>query len=310
MFDAKGAVKTDPQLFPNLLFAFVLTACAMALQVVLSVPFEVVAAVYAVATKQPPSHPVQHPLVLGLINLVAFGGVIALGIHLAKTPPREILALRRVRGVLLLPILFSTLGAAIVLSEADNVFRWILPMPEFVADLFRSLFSMETSWWGSIFALVLVAPGTEEVLFRGLILRGLLSRHRAHLAILISAALFAFAHLNPWQVVSASALGGLFGWWYHRTHSIVPGLIGHALVNGSVLACGYLPVEITGFNKGEPHAAVEFQPVWFSAAGLVVLAIGIWLFHRWSPKPEKPPQLAYGGPPPPVISPPIAGHSI
>jgi len=293
-------MKPAPQ-FPNALFALVLTVCVIALQMALSVPFEVVAAVYALATKQPLSHPVQHPLVLGLINLVAFGGVVALGIYLAKTPPREIFAFRRVRCALWLPILLSTIGAAVLLSEADNVFRWLFPVPKFVAELFRTLFSADTSWWGSVFALVVVAPLTEEVLFRGLILRGLLSRHDVRLAVLVAAALFAFAHLNPWQLISASSLGVMFGWWYHRTRSLVPGLTGHALANGLVLACGYLPVEIAGFNNGEPYAAAEFQPLWFDAAGLAVLAVGIWLFHRWSPKPQKSSCPAYDGRTPPVI---------
>lgn len=297
-------------LFPNALFAVVLTVCVTALQMALAMPFELVAAVYAVVTKQPPSHPVQHPLVLGLINLGAFAGVVAFGIYLAKTPPREILAFRRVRGVLLLPILLCTLGAAVVLSEADNVFRWLFPVPRFLADFFRNLFSTDASWWASLFALVVVAPVTEEILFRGLILRGLLSRHGVRLAVLMSAVLFALAHLNPWQLISAGSLGVLFGWWYHRTRSLVPGLIGHALVNGSVLTCGFLPVEITGFNKGEPYATVEFQPLWFDAAGLAVLVVGIWLFHRWSPKPEKALSQAYDGPSPPVIPPPVGEPSI
>jgi membrane protease YdiL (CAAX protease family) len=298
------AVRTDQPVFPNAIFGLVLTVCVVALQMAFAVPLEVAAAIYAGITHQPPSHPAQHPFVLGLINVAAFGSVVGGAIYFAKLPLRAIFAFQRVRGALWLPILLSMAGAVVVLSEADNVFRWIFPVPKFVADIFRNLFSPDESWWGALFVLVVVAPLTEEVLFRGLILRGLLSRHGARLAIVLSAALFALMHMNPWQMISASLFGVLFGWWYHRTRSIVPGLIGHALANGAVLTVGSLPVEIAGFNKGEPYGQTEFQPLWLNATGLVLLALGIWLFHRWSPKP------AYDGPPPPVIPPRICEPSI
>ena len=302
-------MKPDRQ-FPNAGLALMLTAGLVALQIALAIPLELAATVYGAVTQQPPLHPARNPFVLGAINLLSVGGVVTLGIYLAKTSPREIFAFRRVRGLLLLPILLSTAGAAVVLSEADNLFRWIFPVPQFLVEFFRNVFTTDTGWVGPMFALVVVAPVTEEVLFRGLILRGLLSRYDVRLAIVISAALFAMAHLNPWQTISASLLGVLFGWWYYRTRSIVPGLIGHALVNGSVLACGFLPVEISGFNKGEPYAQVEFQPLWFDSAGLFLLAIGIWLFHRWSPKPETPSCPRYDGPTPPIIPPSFSGSSI
>jgi len=308
MVAVRDAMKPDRQ-FPNAGFALLLTAVFVALQMALALPLELIATIYGKVTHQPSLHPAQNPLVLGAINLLAFGGVLRLGLYLAKTSPREIFALRPVRGILLLPILLSTAGAAVVLSEVDNLFRWIFPMPQFLVEFARNLFAMEKGWWGPMFVLVVVAPITEEVLFRGLILRGLLSRHDVRLAIVISAALFALAHLNPWQAASASSLGVLFGWWYYRTGSTVPGLIGHALVNGTVLTCGFLPLEIPGFNKGEPHTQVEFQPLWFDATGLVLIALGLWLFHRWSPRPEKPPCRAYDGPTPPVIPPSFAEPS-
>ncbi len=299
-------MKPDPQ-FPNAGFALLLTAGVIVMQFVLAVPIEVAAMLYSRLAHQPPLHPANNPFVLGAINLLAVGCVVTLGIYLAKSPPWEILAFRRVRTLLLLPILLSTLGAAVVLSETDNLFRWIFPVPQLLADFFRDLMSTDAGWLGPVFGLVVVAPVTEEILFRGLILRGLLSRHNVRLAILLSAALFALAHLNPWQAVSAGSLGVLFGWWYYRTRSIVPGLIGHVLVNGTVLTCGFFPMEIPGFNQGEPYADVVFQPMWFDLTGLFLLGLGLWLFHRWAPQPDKPVQLGYDGPAPPLIPPTLSG---
>ena len=80
----------------------------------------------------------------------------------------------------------------------------------------------------------LLAPLVEEVVFRGAILRSLLSwNQNCWIGIAISAALFALSHLNPAQMPHAFLAGLLLGWMYWRTGSIVPGVVFH-WVNNSV----------------------------------------------------------------------------
>jgi membrane protease YdiL (CAAX protease family) len=99
----------------------------------------------------------------------------------------------------------------------------------------------------------------------------------------LSSMLFGVVHLNPWQFVSASALGLMFAWWYARTRSLVPSLIGHALANAMVVVHAWLPFEVRGFNAGDPFAGTDLQPAWFDALGVALLAAGFWLFHRATP---------------------------
>ena len=89
-------------------------------------------------------------------------------------------------------------------------------------------------------AVGLLAPLTEELVFRGAILRALLlwlgdkrlSQSTATwTAIAVSALLFAIVHLNPAQMPHAFLLGLLLGWIYCRTHSILPGIIFHWINN-------------------------------------------------------------------------------
>ena len=87
--------------------------------------------------------------------------------------------------------------------------------------------------WG-YFAVGLLAPICEELVFRGAILRVLLqwtSRHWS--AIAISALLFALIHFNPAQMPHAFVVGLLLGWLYYRTDSVVPGVVYH-WVNNSI----------------------------------------------------------------------------
>lgn len=87
--------------------------------------------------------------------------------------------------------------------------------------------------WG-YFAIGLLAPVCEELVFRGAVLRALLRWTPRHwLAIAISALLFALIHANPIQMPHALLIGLLLGWLYYRTDSIVPGIVYH-WVNNSI----------------------------------------------------------------------------
>lgn len=87
--------------------------------------------------------------------------------------------------------------------------------------------------WG-YFAVGLLAPVCEELVFRGAVLRALLRWTPRHwTAIAISALLFALVHANPAQMPHAFVIGLLLGWLYYRTDSVVPGVVYH-WVNNSV----------------------------------------------------------------------------
>ena len=116
----------------------------------------------------------------------------------------------------------TVIGTSILISEADNLLRTFLPPPAWFSDYLKSLVSAEISLWGSILSLVVVAPLTEELLVRGLILRGFLSHYSTRKAILASAIFFGVLHLNPWQFIGATVLGILFAWWFVQTRSMLP----------------------------------------------------------------------------------------
>lgn len=103
------------------------------------------------------------------------------------------------------------------------------------ADALQLLTTLVTHPWGWITVGVLV-PIAEEMVFRGAILRTLLTLcgHRWRWgAILLSALLFGLAHGNMAQLLNATLLGCLLGWLYYRSGSIAPGIVFH-MVNNSV----------------------------------------------------------------------------
>lgn len=82
------------------------------------------------------------------------------------------------------------------------------------------------------FVVGLFAPLTEELVFRGAILRALLQwKPNPWVGIVISAFLFALIHMNPAQMPHAIMVGLLLGWMYYRTDSIIPGVVYHWVNN-------------------------------------------------------------------------------
>lgn len=81
---------------------------------------------------------------------------------------------------------------------------------------------------GGYFVIALLAPVVEEVVFRGAILRALLSSMKSKWgAICFTAALFALVHANPAQMPHAFLMGWLMGWLYMKTGSILPAIVFH-----------------------------------------------------------------------------------
>lgn len=259
-------------LYPGIGGAILLTLVALGLQFAIGLCAGLAFTLFHRKLDTPP---------LLLLNTVVFVGVLGWVVRWRKVPLSRILALSPVSPALLAPMVLALCGLAVVSSEINNLTRWFLPMPA----LFRHTFDAITRlpWGLGLLALVVLAPVTEETFFRGLLLRGFLSRYSLRRSLVVSALLFGFIHLNPWQFFHATLLGLVFGWWYARTRSLWPCLIGHALFNAMTLIHPLLPFKVDGFNgAGGPGSPVCFQPLWFDGLGLLLLAAGLWLFRRFT----------------------------
>lgn len=193
------------------------------------------------------------------------------------------------------------LSVPIFVSEVDNLLRWLAPTTDgldqwnMVPDMGRLI---GTSWAGLVLA-VIIGPLVEEIVFRGLILRGLLGHTRPWAAIFVSAVLFALMHFNPAQLPVALALGLALGWIYMRTRSLGLCFLGHAVNNLSASLPMDLPFLVDNYNHVPPPGTSFFHPLWFDATGLTLFCGGLWLIHRWAPagtswrviKPVEPPVL-------------------
>ena len=270
------AIMNRSKAYPGFWHAVLLCVTFVMLQVCLLMPFGILDAIFKL-------HLGSHPAVLGVVNLIACALVLIMGRLIGRLPMPEVFALHHVSGLAVVGVIIASGGAIILLSEADNLVRAVLPPPEWIVRILRDLSSSSEHVWASVFLLVIVAPMTEELMFRGLILRGFLRRFKVVGALVLSSILFGAVHLNPWQFISAAGLGLMFAWWHARTQSLIPSLLGHALANATVVGHQSLPIKIRGFNAGESFGGTELQPFWFDALGLLLLAAGLWLFRVATP---------------------------
>lgn len=108
-----------------------------------------------------------------------------------------------------------------------------------------------TTWSGGLtvlLALVIVAPVTEELLFRGWLLRDLEARYGTTPALLWSSLIFGLAHLQASAIVYASLAGLVLGAVALRTRSTLGSIALHAGVNAMPVLVPPTLIRIEGFN--------------------------------------------------------------
>ena len=116
-----------------------------------------------------------------------------------------------------------------------------------------------------------IAPVVEEMLFRGIILRGFLQRYDRAQAIWGSALLFGLAHLNIYQFVAALVLGAISGWLYERSRSLVPCIALHSAYNTALTLLANAPAGADGDADASMSGGIWLAALLLAAVGLMYL---------------------------------------
>ena len=154
-----------------------------------------------------------------------------------------------------------------------------LPMPEFMQKVFLEFANQNGVF--SFIAIVIAAPIIEELIFRGIILDGLLQRYSPIKSIILSSILFGIVHLNPWQFVSALIIGLFSGWVYYRTRKLSLSILIH-LVNNLVAFLGmYFMDAETMMNESLTELYGGFTNLILIIIGAILVSIlGIFLLRK------------------------------
>ena len=124
---------------------------------------------------------------------------------------------------------FVIIGTIFLYCGIYSPISAIIPMSESTKIAFMN--SAKVPGIFTIFQSVIAAPILEELIFRGIILDGLLKKYSPTKSILISSLIFGLTHLNPSQFVCGLIMGIFTGWVYYRTRSLALAILIHALYN-------------------------------------------------------------------------------
>lgn len=203
-------------------------------------------------------------LAVSAVNVAVLGSVSAVGFLLAREAPAWARG-RSVDKTAWTAVPLTAVGGALVLGFAADLISRILPLPKELERLLGDLAGQPAQ---AVLALMVVAPLTEELLFRGLIQRGLDRRYGFMTALLVTSALFAILHVSPVQAVPAFAAGLYLGWLYRSTGTLWWPMAAHALFNGTSLVLALL------MPDADPAASTPWP---LAVVGAALLAWGLAL---------------------------------
>jgi len=104
----------------------------------------------------------------------------------------------------------------------------LIPVPE----LFKKAIADAAERNGLFsFLLIITLPVLEELIFRGIMLDGLLKNYSPIKSILISSILFGLVYLDPWQFIDGFFIGVFSGWIYYKTKSLSLAIVINVSVN-------------------------------------------------------------------------------
>lgn len=161
--------------------------------------------------------------------VISFGILLPVGMRIWNSYNFEIANIPLKDYLVMLP---GILALSIVVEGMVS----LIPMPDSVMEYFSKMVQMNLPGFLTV---AIAAPILEELIFRGIILRGFLKKYDPQKAIIFSAIIFGVAHLNPWQFVAAFTIGLIIGYMYWKTQSIWPGIFIHFINNSFSFYLGY-----------------------------------------------------------------------
>jgi len=162
---------------------------------------------------------------------------------------------------------FIIIGTIALLFGVSSPMMSLIPVPEFFEEAFKELANQRGIF--AFMTIAIAAPVLEEMIFRGIVLDGLLKRYSLLKSILLSSFLFGLVHLNPWQFISGMVVGIFAGWIYYRTKSLSLAILVHASNNLSAFLAGYFIDSESSMND----SLSEMYGGWINAMMVILGAV-------------------------------------
>ena len=186
--------------------------------------------------------------------------------------------------------LWTAIAVAVMIAGSyiiSNISFWELIgldesyFPEDIEKM-ESMYGPMSKCIPGVIAGVILAPIAEEILYRGILLRGMLKmRWYPWIAIPMSALLFSIMHGTTYQTIDIFPFGIIVGWLYWRTKSLYPGIFMH-IVNNAI-AFGFMQLPESSDDDTEEVSMIVF--IIMFAISIALIAYGInWYRKKTQPQ--------------------------
>ncbi|WP_427161486.1 CPBP family intramembrane glutamic endopeptidase [Aliinostoc sp. HNIBRCY26] len=195
-------------------------------------------------------------------------------------------------GLVLLMIIFSIsaylVSFSVISFVAPTFIESVLrqaandPGPDISAPLFQNLLG--------IIVYVVVAPITEEFLFRGFILQRWAVKWGIRSALVVSSVLFGFLHAN---FVGLTVFGLVMGVLYIKTRSLIVPIVCHAFNNLIASGMGFLSGQAETMTTSAVNSLEQLRSGWW--VGVLLMCISLPFLLRFLKRnwPQKDTRLPY-----------------
>jgi membrane protease YdiL (CAAX protease family) len=130
----------------------------------------------------------------------------------------------------------------------------------------------------------------EELLFRGPVQTALMRKLKPWTAIVVTAVIFAAAHMDLHGLPLRAVLGLVLGWVVWRTGSIFPGMLVHGLYDAGAVAIASWQVHQAGSAAAAASVEAPVFDAWTGvrlAVGVVLALVGWWMLRRLAAPPAE-----------------------
>ncbi len=191
----------------------------------------------------------------------------------------EALRVKPLTGAVVALCFAMGLALQLPLAELGNLAQVVWPVPFDQLALRYKLVNPATWWNGfsALFALVIVAPVTEELVFRGWLLPMLSERYGTTAALAWTSMLFGLIHIEPGAIVYATVGGLILGAIAIRTGSTLASIAVHAGINALPLLLPVTLTRIEGFNTLSDRVEHISVPLLVTSVAIA----GALLFVLW-----------------------------
>jgi membrane protease YdiL (CAAX protease family) len=209
-----------------------------------------------------------------LALLLGNGLVFAVVMHFRKLTYRELFhdssssSVRATLALVVPPVLLLVPALLLLIGALDDFLVRLVPLSAWEEQFFARVTSED---FASVIVVCLLGPVFEEMLFRGIVLRGLLERFSRPQAIFGSAVLFGAVHMNIYQFIGGVAIGVLLGWLYERTRSLVPCIALHISYNSGTVLLAAAAQGTNADQLGESSVLIWAMAVAAALLGAIAL---------------------------------------